>query len=86
MSCGRTLGRSHLHRRSAPPDHWRHWRDFERALELAGKSTFPSDAEALDQDGGRYLGFVRLLARRNESATGLNLYEPGLGCRVGVES
>jgi cyclopropane fatty-acyl-phospholipid synthase-like methyltransferase len=42
------------------PDGWRHWRDFERILELAGKSVFPSYAEALDRDQGRYLGFHRL--------------------------
>lgn len=65
-------------------DGWRHWRDFERALELSGKNRFPSCAEALDRDGGAYLGFVRLRARRTE-ATGLDLYEPGLGARVGAE-
>jgi hypothetical protein len=65
-------------------DGWRHWRDFERALELTGKSTFPSDAEALDRDQGRFLGFHRLIARRNE-LTDTNLYDTGLGDRVGVD-
>jgi SAM-dependent methyltransferase len=59
------------------PDGWRHWRDFERALEEAGTNPFPSDAEALDADQGRYLGFVRLVAERTEAA-GLNLYDPDL--------
>ena len=67
------------------PDGWGHWRDFERALELTGKSTFPSDAEALDRDQGRFLGFHRLIARRNE-LTDTNLYDTGLGDRVGVDN
>jgi len=66
------------------PEGWRHWRDFERALELAGKSVFPSDAEALDHDRGRFLGFHRLIARRAETETE-NLYDPGLGVRAGVD-
>lgn len=66
------------------PDGWRHWRDFERALEAAGKSIFPSDAEALDKDRGRYLGFIRLTARRTDKA-GEDLYDPALGAKVGVD-
>jgi SAM-dependent methyltransferase len=46
------------------PDGWRFWLQFEKALEVWGKSRFPSDAEALEADAGRYLGFVRLVARR----------------------
>lgn len=46
------------------PDGWRLWLQFEKALEVSGKSRFPSDAEALEADGGRHLGFVRLVARR----------------------
>jgi cyclopropane fatty-acyl-phospholipid synthase-like methyltransferase len=66
------------------PDGWRHWRDFERALEAAGKNIFPSDAEALDKDQGRYLGFIRLTARRTDAA-GEDLYDPALGAKVGVD-
>lgn len=66
------------------PDGWRHWRDFERALERAGKSIFPSDAEALERDQGRFLGFHRLMARRSGVADE-NLYDPSLGVRVGVD-
>jgi SAM-dependent methyltransferase len=66
------------------PDGWRHWRDFERALELSGKGRFPSDAEAIDRDGGRYLGFVRVRARRGGVAA-VNLYDPGFGARAGVD-
>lgn len=65
-------------------DGWRYWRDFERAVELSGKARFPSDAETLQRDRGRYLGFVRVTARRNEAA-GENLYDPGIGVRVGVD-
>ena len=66
------------------PDGWRHWRDFERALEAAGKNIFPSDAEALDKDQGKYLGFVRLTARRTDKV-GEDLYDPALGAKVGVD-
>lgn len=65
------------------PDGWQHWRDFERAVEKTGKSPFPSDAEALDRDQGRYLGFVRITARRT-AKEGLNLYDAALGVRFGV--
>lgn len=63
---------------------WRHWRDFEMALELAGKSIFPSDAETLTQDAGRYIGFVRLTARRT-GITDENFYDPALGAKAGVD-
>jgi cyclopropane fatty-acyl-phospholipid synthase-like methyltransferase len=66
------------------PDGWRHWRDFERALELSGHCFFPSDAEALERDAGRYIGFVRATA----VCAGLekeDLYDTALGFRVGAE-
>ncbi|MBI5544547.1 MAG: methyltransferase domain-containing protein [Deltaproteobacteria bacterium] len=65
-------------------DGWRHWRDFERALELTGKSTFPSDVEALERDGGRIMGFVRAVAHRTEAA-GFNYYDSSLGVQVGID-
>jgi cyclopropane fatty-acyl-phospholipid synthase-like methyltransferase len=65
-------------------DGWRHWRDFERALELSGRSFFPSDAEALDRDAGRYIGFVRATANR-AGLENENLYDASLGFRVGAE-
>lgn len=65
-------------------DGWRHWRDFELALAASGKSLFPSDAEALEQDGGRYIGFIRALARRTE-AEASNLYDPGIGKQFGLD-
>lgn len=67
------------------PDGWRHWRDFERALELTGKSVFPSDAEALDRDNGELIAFHRLVARRGE-AVAENLYDSSLGVKAGVDT
>jgi SAM-dependent methyltransferase len=66
------------------PDGWRHWRDFELAVEAAGKGIFPSDAEALEKDQGRFLGFLRLTARRTETEA-QNLYDPGLGMIDGLD-
>jgi cyclopropane fatty-acyl-phospholipid synthase-like methyltransferase len=63
---------------------WRHWRDFERALETAGKGIFPSDAEALERDRGETLCFLRLTAHRTEAA-GENLYDPALAAKVGID-
>ncbi len=80
----RRCGRVANVRAELQPEGWRHWRDFERALELAGKNTFPSDAEAIDRDAGATLGFVRVVARRSE-AEPANLYDPALGLRAGVD-
>ena len=61
------------------PDGWKTWRDFEIALEKAGKNRpFPSVAEALTEDEGRYIGFVRVVGSRKEGITPVNLYDPGL--------
>jgi len=67
------------------PDGWRHWRDFERAVEQGGAALFPSDAEALDVDRGRHIGLLRVTARRNDVLPE-NLYDPSLGVRVGVDA
>ena len=45
-------------------DGWRFWAQSERAFEAAGTNIFPSEAPVLDEDRGRYLGFVRMIARR----------------------
>lgn len=66
------------------PDGWRHWADFERAIETSGTGIFPSDAEAIEMDAGRTIGFIRLVAERT-GAGGENLYDPALGVRVGAE-
>ncbi len=49
------------------PDGCQHWLQFERAIDAAGTNRFPSDAEVLEIDGGRYLGFVRMIARRSQA-------------------
>lgn len=66
------------------PDGCRHWRDFERAVELSGKGFFPSYAEALEKDADTTLGFVRVLARRTQ-AVAENLYDASLGARSGID-
>lgn len=66
------------------PDGWRHWADFERAIEAAGKGIFPSYAESIEKDAGRTIGFVRLLATRT-GASAENLYDPALGIKAGAE-
>lgn len=66
------------------PDGWRHWRDFEVAVEQAGKGIFPADAEALTADQGELIGLVRATARRTAEAV-MDLYNPALGVRVGVD-
>jgi SAM-dependent methyltransferase len=68
----------------AQPDGWRHWRDFEQAIERAGKGIFPSEAEALERDAGRTIGFLRLVARRSDKEE-YNLYDPSLAVRMGVD-
>ena len=60
----------------ALPDGWKLWRDFEAALDDAGKNKFPPPVEALDADQGKYIGFVRLVAARKEGPAPINLYDP----------
>jgi len=65
-------------------DGWRYWYDFEKILEATGKSIFPSDAEALERDQGKTIGFVRAIANRT-GALRFNLYDPALGVEAGVD-
>jgi cyclopropane fatty-acyl-phospholipid synthase-like methyltransferase len=65
-------------------DGWRHWMEFEKALEASGKNIFPSDAEALERDQGRYIGFVRAVARRTDKDA-MNLYDSSIGIQAGVD-
>ena len=46
------------------PDGWRHWLQYENACDEAGTLLFPSEADLLEADAGRYLGLVRMVARR----------------------
>ena len=43
------------------PSHARLW---ERIRNGGGFSGFPSDTEVIEKDGGRYLGFVVMVARK----------------------
>lgn len=45
-------------------DGWRIWLDWERTLAEAGANRFPPDDDVLEVDGGRYMGFVRMVATR----------------------
>jgi SAM-dependent methyltransferase len=46
------------------PDGWRIWLDWYQAAHPLGKT----EIEALESDRGRYLGYVRLVGRRQEGA------------------
>ena len=49
----------------AMPDGWRHWLQFYNARRLSGRRNPDlSDIEALKADQGRYVGFIRMIARR----------------------
>lgn len=65
-------------------DGWRYWYEFEKILEDTGRNMFPSDAEALEKDQGRYLGFVRAAAKR-VGAVSVNLYDASTALNVGMD-
>ncbi|MBN1177131.1 MAG: methyltransferase domain-containing protein [Dehalococcoidales bacterium] len=46
------------------PDGWRLWLQYEKACDEAGTLMFPSEAEILERDAGRYLALVRMVGRR----------------------
>ena len=46
------------------PDGWRDWLQYEQACDEAGTLLFPSEAEALAADAGRYLALLRVVAKR----------------------
>jgi ubiquinone/menaquinone biosynthesis C-methylase UbiE len=50
-------------------DGYKYWATQERALELAGLGIFPSVEETLLKDAGRYIGFVRIIARKIKAGT-----------------
>ena len=47
------------------PEGWRHWLQFEKAKVAAGTNRHDDEVPALAADQGRYLSFVRIMARRN---------------------
>jgi cyclopropane fatty-acyl-phospholipid synthase-like methyltransferase len=50
-------------------DGYKFWAQQEKALELAGLDIFPSDEETLLRDAGRYIGFVRIIAKKGKIET-----------------
>ncbi len=46
------------------PDGVKDWIQYEKACEEAGTLMFPSEAETLKEDGGRYLALIRVVARK----------------------
>jgi SAM-dependent methyltransferase len=46
------------------PDAWKHWLQYENACDEAGTLMFPSEAETLEEDAGRYMALIRVTARR----------------------
>ena len=46
------------------PDGWKHWVQYEQACDEAGTLMFPSEAETLKADAGRYLALIRMVARK----------------------
>lgn len=57
-------------------DGYKYWAIQEKALELAGLNIFPSDEETLLKDAGRYIGFVRIVAKKNKAKTGESIPHP----------
>jgi SAM-dependent methyltransferase len=79
----KTSGINHIHADTLS-DGCRHWLDFEKIIAEKGKSAFPSDAEALEQDQGKYLGFVRVAAKRTGTVS-TNLYDQATAINVGID-
>jgi len=57
-------------------DGYKYWAQQEKALELANLDIFPSDEETILKDAGRYIGFVRIVARTNEVETEESMPHP----------
>jgi SAM-dependent methyltransferase len=53
-----------IERADAIPDGWRHWLQFEQVKVAMGTNRHDDEAPALEADQGRYLGLVRMVARR----------------------
>ncbi len=48
----------------AMPDGCNYWARSDHALHVAKTDIFPSDAEAFEADQGRYIGLIRMVARK----------------------
>ena len=45
-------------------DGWKLWRDWEIIRDGGGFSGFPSEAPSLEEDAGRYIGFVQIVLKK----------------------
>ena len=45
-------------------DGWKLWRDWERVRNGGGYTGFPSELETIEEDRGRYIGFVMLVLKK----------------------
>jgi len=57
-------------------DGYKFWAQQEKALELAELDIFPSVEETLLKDTGRYIGFIRIVARKRKPKTGDSMPHP----------
>jgi cyclopropane fatty-acyl-phospholipid synthase-like methyltransferase len=57
-------------------DGYKYWAQQEKALELAELDIFPSDEETILKDAGRYIGFIRIVARKNKDESGESMPHP----------
>ena len=57
-------------------DGYKYWAQQEKALDLAGLGIFPSVEETLLKDAGQYIGFVRIVARKNKAKTEESMPHP----------
>ena len=62
-------GLTAVERADSIPEGWRHWLQFEKAKVAAGTNRHDDEVPALEADQGRYLGFVRMVARREEESS-----------------
>jgi SAM-dependent methyltransferase len=51
------------------------WIQYEKACDEAGTLMFPSEAETLEEDGGRYLALIRIVGRRRQGEAMVSLPE-----------
>lgn len=58
-----------MERADTQPDGWRDWLQFEKAKAASGYNRHLDEPATLEADRGKYLGFVRLLARRKGTGT-----------------
>jgi len=66
----RQTGLVDIEQAEAVKDGWKLWRDWELIRDGGGFSGFPSEAEALEKDAGRFIGLVLLVLKKRPRTTG----------------